>query len=126
MGKQKDSLAIKKVDADTFDDFLGLIDKLAEFEKLAPPDEEARKRLRADYLSDKPKYEAFVGKIGDKWLHTRFTSSLIQAFLLCPLSSSRTSLFLKNIEDVGLARKFLTTAGKQPNAKDVAGLNFRF
>ena len=39
--KNKDQLYIRKVDADTFDDFFLLIGKLAEYEKLAPPDEEA-------------------------------------------------------------------------------------
>lgn len=45
---------------------MGLIDKLAEYEKLAPPDDEPKRRLRRDCLSEKPKYEAFIGKIGDK------------------------------------------------------------
>ena len=37
---QKDnSLIIRKVDKAIFDEFFGLITKLAEYEKLAPPDE---------------------------------------------------------------------------------------
>ncbi|MCW4025735.1 MAG: GNAT family N-acetyltransferase [Candidatus Bathyarchaeota archaeon] len=58
-------LVIQKVDAQNFDDFLGLIDKLAEFEELSPPDLEAKNRLRRDCLSDKPKFEAYIGKIRD-------------------------------------------------------------
>ena len=64
--KNIDQLNIKKVDAETFDDFLLLIDKLAEYEKLARPDEEAKKRLRADCFSENPKYQAYIGKIGNK------------------------------------------------------------
>lgn len=59
-------LVIRKVDADTFYGVLGLIDKLAQYEKLPPPDEEAKKRLWSDCISEKPKYEAIVEKIGDK------------------------------------------------------------
>jgi GNAT superfamily N-acetyltransferase len=66
MDKEENLVVIEKVKAETFDDFLGLIDKLAEYEKLAPPDDEAKRRLRRDCLSEKPKYEAFIGKIGDK------------------------------------------------------------
>ena len=57
---RKDSLVIKKVNTDLFEDFLGLVDKLTEYEKLSPPDEEAKRRLRQDCLSDKPKFQAAV------------------------------------------------------------------
>jgi len=57
-------LIIRKVDEETFDGFFGLITRLAEFEKLAPPDEDAKLRLRRDCLGDKPRYKAFVGKVG--------------------------------------------------------------
>jgi len=66
MEKNPNNLTIKKIDEETFNDFLGLIDKLAEYEKLLPPDNDAKKRLRQDCLSEKPKYQAFIGKIGAK------------------------------------------------------------
>ena len=66
MNKEENSVVIQKVDAETFEDFLGLIEKLAEYERLTPPIEEAKRRLRMDCLSDKPKYQAFIGKIGNK------------------------------------------------------------
>ena len=66
MNKDADSLTIKEVNAETFDDFLGLIVKLAEYEKLSPPNDDAKKRLRTDCLSANSKYKAFMGKIGDK------------------------------------------------------------
>ena len=53
---------IRKVTEENFDAFLGLITKLAEYEKLTPPSEEAKKRLRADGLWDRPKYEAFLAE----------------------------------------------------------------
>ena len=66
MNKEENSIVIQQVNEGIFDDLLGLIDKLAEYEKLAPPNEKARRRLRIDYLSDKPKFQAFIGKIGNK------------------------------------------------------------
>lgn len=65
MKKDAVSLTIKEVNAETFDDFLGLIVKLAEYEKLTPPNNDAKERLRADCLSSSPRYKAFVGKIGE-------------------------------------------------------------
>jgi GNAT superfamily N-acetyltransferase len=57
------SLAITKVSSDNFDGFLGLIKKLAEYEKLAPPDIEAQIRLRRDGLLDKPRYWAYLATV---------------------------------------------------------------
>ena len=65
MNQKEKSLIIHRVNEETFEDFLGLIDKLAEYEKLTPPNEDARRRLRTDCLSDKPKFHAFIGKIGN-------------------------------------------------------------
>jgi GNAT superfamily N-acetyltransferase len=66
MDKEETSIVIQQVNEEIFGDFLSLIDKLAEYENLVPPNQEARRRLRIDCLSDKPKYQAFIGKIGHK------------------------------------------------------------
>jgi hypothetical protein len=66
MDKENNSLVLQKVTADTFEDFLGLINKLAEYERLSPPSAEARERLRWDCLGETPKYHAYIGKVGDK------------------------------------------------------------
>ena len=91
MGNQKNLVAIKEVNAETFDDFLGLINKLAEYEKLGPPDEEAKRRLRRDCLSDKPKYKAFIGKVGDKSVAYVIFFFTYSSFLALP------TLFLEDI-----------------------------
>ncbi len=64
MDKENNSLVLKKVTAETFEDFLGLINKLAEYEKLSPPNPESQERLRRDCLGETPKYQAYIGKIG--------------------------------------------------------------
>ena len=56
---------IERVNPDNFNIFLNLIEKLAEYEKLSPPDESARLRLKNDAFADKPMYEAYLGFIGD-------------------------------------------------------------
>jgi GNAT superfamily N-acetyltransferase len=91
MNEEENLLVIEKVKAETFDDFLVLIDKLADYEKLAPPDEEAKRRLRRDYLSDKPKYEAFIGKVGDKAVSYIIYFFTYSSFLALP------TLFIEDI-----------------------------
>jgi len=91
MNKKESMVVIEKVNVETFNDFLGLIDKLAEYEKLVPPDEEAKKRLRRDYLSDKPKYQAFIGKFGDKYVSYVIFLFTYSSFL------ALTTLFVEDI-----------------------------
>ena len=64
----KQDLIIEPIKNSNFDEFLKLIVKLAEYEKLTPPDEKAKIQLRKDGLSKKPKYEAYVGKINEKYV----------------------------------------------------------
>ncbi len=89
--KEENALIIRKVGAENFDDFLGLINKLAEYEKLAPPTEEAQKRLHDDCLSDKPKYHAFIGKLDDKSVGYIIYFFTYSSFLAMP------TLFLEDI-----------------------------
>ncbi len=86
-----ENLVIRKVDADTFGDFLSLVDKLAEYEKLLPPDEEAKWRLRRDCLSENPKFQAFLGQIGDRYVSYVIFFYTYSSFLALP------TLFLEDI-----------------------------
>ena len=52
-----ENLTIEPIKYTNFNEFLFLVDKLAEYEKLTPPDEKAKIRLRDDGLSKNPKYE---------------------------------------------------------------------
>ncbi|MBN2734871.1 MAG: GNAT family N-acetyltransferase [Methanomicrobiaceae archaeon] len=53
-------ITIEKINEKNFTDFLTLITKLAEYEKLMPPNEDAKCRLKADAFSKNPKYEAYI------------------------------------------------------------------
>jgi len=91
MDKKENLVVIEKVNAETFNDFLGLINELAGYEKLAPPDEEAKIRLQRDCLSDNPKYQAFIGKVGDKYVSYVIFFFTYSSFLALP------TLFLEDI-----------------------------
>jgi GNAT superfamily N-acetyltransferase len=57
---------IEPISTDNFDDFIYLIDQLAAYEKLTPPDLEAKARLRRDGLGDECKYHAYIARVNDK------------------------------------------------------------
>jgi GNAT superfamily N-acetyltransferase len=60
------NIIIKPISNVNFDDFLFLVNKLAEYEKLEPPDGAAKERLRNDGLGVGNKYEAYLAFIDDK------------------------------------------------------------
>ncbi|HNB02735.1 MAG TPA: GNAT family N-acetyltransferase [Methanoregulaceae archaeon] len=57
--------AIGQVTDRTFPEFLHLLEALACYEHLNPPDDTARSRLKSDLLQDHPRYEAYLGRLGD-------------------------------------------------------------
>lgn len=57
--------AIGQVTDRTFPEFLHLLEALACYEHLNPPDDAARSRLKSDLLQDHPRYEAYLGRLGD-------------------------------------------------------------
>jgi len=69
MRKRADSgLIIERVTGDNFQDLLLLIEELAKFEKLTPPDKAAKRRLRRDALSKNPRCEAYLGRLDSKYV----------------------------------------------------------
>ena len=58
--------SIDRVTEKTVPDFLYLLGELALYEQLDPPDESARLRLKAEILQDHPKFEGYIGRLGDK------------------------------------------------------------
>jgi Acetyltransferase (GNAT) family. len=57
-------LKMEKVGGDNFDEFFGLILKLAEFERLDPPDRKGPGQDEETRHSARPFYEAYLGRLG--------------------------------------------------------------
>ena len=118
------SLVIKRVTAETFDGFLALIVKLAEFEKLAPPSEEASKRLCKDCLSKKPKFEAYLGKIGEKcvgYVICLFTYSSFQAL---PTLFLEDFFVLEEYRRQGIGQKMFDHCKRRAKRKGCVRIEF--
>jgi GNAT superfamily N-acetyltransferase len=105
MAKDQDSVVIRKVNAETFNDFLGLIDKLAEYEKLSPPDAEAQDRLRKDCLSANPRYTAFIAQLNGKYVAYIIYYFTYSSFLALPTLFIEDLFVLEEYRGQGVGKK---------------------
>ncbi len=105
MARKDTRIVIKQVNAENFDDFLSLIDKLAEYEKLDSLSQEAKRRLRRDCLSDTPKFQAFVAKIGDKIVSYVIYFFTYSSFLALPTLYLEDFFVLREYRRLGAGEK---------------------
>jgi len=71
--------------------WMALIDALADYEKLQPPDAAARERLINDAFGPKPRFDVFLAQISDKIVGYAITFETYSSFLALP------TLFLEDI-----------------------------
>ena len=63
---------------------LHLINALAEFEKLDPPDKERRARLVHDAFCERPRFEVYLGEVDGKAVGYAFVFETYSSFLALP------------------------------------------
>jgi GNAT superfamily N-acetyltransferase len=102
----KEDLKIEHIQPSNFDEFLYLIDKLAEYEKLTPTDEKAKIRLRKDGLSKIPKYEAYIAKIDNKYVGYIIFFMTYSSLLAKPTLYLEDIFVLKEYRKKGIGQKF--------------------
>jgi GNAT superfamily N-acetyltransferase len=88
--------AAKREDASIL---LGLIDALADYEKLPRPTSEARERLIRDGFGEKPRFEAFLAELDGRIAGYAFTFETYSSFVALP------TLYLEDIFVVPEARR---------------------
>jgi GNAT superfamily N-acetyltransferase len=80
----------KATEADA-DSLLGLIDALAEYERLVPPDAEARTRLIRDMTSARPRFDAYLAEVDGEDAGYAIVFETYSSFLALP------TLFLEDL-----------------------------
>jgi GNAT superfamily N-acetyltransferase len=103
-----DALTLSEVTDEGFADFLGLINKLAEYEKLQPPNAKAQERLRRDCLSSQPKYKAYIGKLGDKPVAYIIYFFTYSSFLALPTLYLEDIFVLQEYRQKGIGNKMFS------------------
>ncbi len=89
---RREEFSIRQVTDRTFPEFLHLLEALACYEHLNPPDDAARSRLKSDLLQDHPRYEAYLGSLGDVAVGVRILLHLLH--LPCPAYLILEDLFV--------------------------------
>jgi GNAT superfamily N-acetyltransferase len=124
MGREDNLVVIKKVDSQNFGDFLGLVEKLAEYEKLNPPNEEAKNRLQRDCLANPPKFRAFIGKIGDKSVSYIIYFFTYSSFLALPTLFVEDIFVLEEYRRHGVGRKMFDFLKQTAKAEGCGRIEF--
>ena len=113
----KPDIKIEKITNENFNDFLWLVEKLTEYEKLDPPDDTAKVRLRKDGLSETPKYEAYLAKINDKYVGYIIYFMSYSSFLALPTLYLEDIFVLKEFRKKGIGQRLFEFSVKKADEK---------
>ena len=95
----------ERVVPQNFKEFSNLMGKLAEYERLAPPDPEATERLRKDCLSKNPRFEAFLVKKSDIAVAYMMYFFTYSSFLALPTLFLEDIFVLEEYRGQGIGRR---------------------
>lgn len=121
---QQKIIQITEVTAETFDPFINLICKLAEYEHIPPPDQEAQSRLRRDCLCSQPKYRAYIATVDGKpagYIIHFFTYS---SFLALPTLFLEDIFVLKDCRKLGVGKALFDFVKQQAKAAGCGRIEF--
>ena len=107
------NLIIEKLSERNFDGFVGLIVKLADYEKLKAPDNKAKKRLKKDGLSKNPKFEAFLGRINNEYVSYIIYFMAYSSFRAFPTLFLEDFFVLQEYRKKGIGQKMFDFCVKQ-------------
>ena len=79
------NFTITKVSHSNFQELLTLIEQLAFYEQVNPPDEQGRQRLRKDCLGDKPLFEAYLASREQQPIGYLIVYYIYSSFLALPV-----------------------------------------
>ena len=112
-----DELTIETITEANFDVFLDLVEKLAHYEKLSPPTDDEKVRLRKDGLGEAPKYFAYLGKINDKYVAYVIYYFNYSSFVAKPLMYIEDIYVLDDYRKQGIGTKMLQFCVQQAMKK---------
>lgn len=113
-----EDLIIEPITHYNFNEFLYLIDKLAEYEKLTPPSDKAQIMLKEDGLSKNPKYEAYLAKKNKKYIGYAIFFMCYSSFMAKPVLYLEDIFVLKKYRKKGTGQKLfnlIVTIAKERN-----------
>ena len=110
-------LKLEKISHENFNEFLNLIDKLAEYEKLDPPDRMAKHRLKIDGLYENPKYEAYLANLNDNYVGYIIYFMNYSSFLALPTLYLEDIFILNEYRKEGIGQHLFNFCVKKADEK---------
>ena len=111
-----ENLRIEKLSEENFGSFFELMQLFARYEKLTPPDESAKTRLRVDGLSNDPKYLAYLGVLEKRHISYMVLLNTYSSFLGSPTLYLEDVFVLEEFRGKGVGQKmfdFCTSIARQ-------------
>lgn len=93
--------------------FLDLVDALAEYEKLGPPDPAARERLLRDGFGPEPRFRPYVAELDGRVVGYAITFHTYSSFLALPTLYLEDVFVLPDARGHGVGRAFFRTLARQ-------------
>lgn len=91
MPSESTAPSIRKATRQDADTVLALVDALAEYEKLTPPDAAAKQRLINDMTGERPRFDAYLAELDGQTVGYAFVLETYSSFLALP------SLYLEDL-----------------------------
>jgi GNAT superfamily N-acetyltransferase len=118
--KVNGSVVIRSLRTGDVPRFLALIDGLADYEHLTPPDEEARVRLARDATSDPPRFCALVAELEGQLVGYAICFEVYSTFLAKPALYLEDIFVLREVRCHGVGRAFMTALAREAHSRGCA------
>jgi len=117
-------LKIEKISNKNFEEFFYLLEKLALYEKLTPPNNEGRKRLKKDGLSKYPKYEAYIWRYEKKPIGYIIFFMTYSSFVTLPTFYLEDIFILEEYRRKGIGQKMFQFCIKEAKKRGCGRVEF--
>lgn len=111
-------LGFERVGRDNFDEFFAMVLKLAEFERLTPPDRKAKARMKRHATQARPYYEAYIGRLGGTAVGYTIFFLSYSSFVGKPTLYVEDVFVLEEHRHQGFGRRFFDFLFKQAAKRD--------
>lgn len=118
VNRMAEEIVFEKVDDGNFDEFFSLVEKLAEYEKQNQLDKQVKLRLKQDALSEKPRFEAYLTKLNNRYIGYFIFFMTYSSYLALPTLYLEDIFVLEELRGKGIGQKMFQFCIQQAKEKD--------